>query len=115
MKVKEWKGDLVFLHEVVAGSADRSYGIHVARLAGLPAAVISRAGEILHQLENQQTSATHVPASLPLFSYSAPSKPVEPDPALTALAQQVAAIQPDTLSPREALDILYKLKTIVQN
>ncbi len=70
MKVKEWKGELVFLHEVATGSADRSYGIHVAKLAGLPAPVIKRAADILHQLEQQQVGAGHLPASLPLFSYS---------------------------------------------
>ena len=110
MKVKEWKGDLVFLHEVVAGSADRSYGIHVARLAGLPQGVIARAGEILHQLEKEQSSAAHVPASLPLFSYSAPAAP-----APSAVEEALKTISPDSLSPREALDILYKLKSLAQS
>jgi len=69
MKVKEWKGDLVFLHEVGLGAADRSYGIHVAKLAGLPQAVLARASDILHQLEQQQVGPAHLPAALPLFSY----------------------------------------------
>jgi DNA mismatch repair protein MutS len=109
MKVKEWKGDLIFLHEVTTGSADRSYGIHVARLAGLPHTVITRAGEILHQLESQKDSAGSVPASLPLFSYSAPA----PQPqAPSELEKAVEALSPDSLSPREALEVLYRLKTL---
>ena len=111
MKVKEWKGDLVFLHEVVAGAADRSYGIHVARLAGLPSGVIARAGEILHQLESEQTGAAHVPAPLPLFSYS----PAAPVAAPSQVEEQLKTISPDSLSPREALDILYKLKSMAQS
>jgi DNA mismatch repair protein MutS len=108
MKVKEWKGELVFLHEVGKGAADRSYGIHVARLAGLPQGVIARAGEILHQLEQQQVGVAHLPASLPLFSYTPPA-PVA-DPRIQALADEMKGISPDTLTPREALEILYKLK-----
>lgn len=107
MKVKEWKGELVFLHEVIAGSADRSYGIHVARLAGLPAPVLARAGEILHQLEQQQQNAGHVPASLPLFSYSAPATATH-----NPLNEALSNIQPDELSPRQALELIYRLKQL---
>jgi DNA mismatch repair protein MutS len=108
MKVKEWKGSLVFLHEVAAGAADRSYGIHVAKLAGLPAGVIARAGEILHQLETQQAAAGHLPASLPLFSYT-------PEPAPDALRMAFEQLQPDSLSPKEALETLYKLKQLSES
>ena len=110
MKVKEWKGDLLFLHEVVSGSADRSYGIHVAKLAGLPTAVTKRAAEILHQLEQQQVGAKYLPASLPLFSYTPAS--VATDPALEQLANEVKSLNPDSLSPKQALEVLYKLKEI---
>lgn len=118
MKVKEWKGDLVFLHEVAEGAADRSYGIHVAKLAGLPAGVISRATDILHQLEQQQAGVGALPASLPLFAYApaasaAPAPVTPPDPALVGLKQELQAIHPDAMTPKQALDILYKLKHMV--
>ncbi len=107
MKVQEWKGQLLFLHQVVNGSADKSYGIHVAKLAGLPSGVTARAAEILHQLEAQQSGAAQMPASLPLFSYT-PTPTV--DPKLAELAQAVNATSPDSLTPKQALEILYKLK-----
>lgn len=114
MKVKEWKGNLIFLHEVAAGSADRSYGIHVARLAGLPACVINRAADILHQLEKEQRGAPRLAESLPLFSYTPPpEEPVIPMP-VRALADEVKNMAPDDLTPKEALAMLYKLKEIVQ-
>lgn len=106
MKVKEWKGDLVFLHEVTEGAADRSYGIHVAKLAGLPSNVLTRAADILHELEKQQIGAKHLPASLPLFSYSQPAAAPAASPAL----DELKSLSPDTLTPKQALDILYKLK-----
>jgi len=110
MRVKEWKGELLFLHEVATGAADRSYGIHVAKLAGLPPAVLTRAGTILHQLEQQQVGAGHLPASLPLFSYT-PAIP-QPDAKLEQLAAEIKNLSPDSLSPKQALDLLYKLKDI---
>lgn len=113
MKVKEWKGDLIFLHEVASGSADRSYGIHVARLAGLPATVINRAADILHQLEKEQRNAPRLAESLPLFSYAPPP----PEPIINIyqmLADEMKGVTPDNLTPKEALEILYKLKEIVK-
>jgi len=107
IRVKEWKGDLLFLHEVAEGSADRSYGIHVAKLAGLPTPVLKRAADILYQLEQQQVGAAHLPASLPLFSYSAPEEEKS-----NVLAEELKSISPDTLSPKQALEILYKLKEL---
>jgi DNA mismatch repair protein MutS len=110
MKVKEWKGDLVFLHEVGEGAADRSYGIHVAKLAGLPAQVLSRAADILHQLEKQQVGAKELPASLPLFSYApAASEPVV-DSKAQAVMDELKMLSPDSLTPKQALDLLYKIK-----
>ena len=112
MKVKEWKGELLFLHEVVSGSADRSYGIHVAKLAGLPAAVTARAADILHQLEQQQVGAKNLPASLPLFScapiVSTPNQQHE------LLVAEVKNLNPDNLSPKQALEFLYRLKAMVE-
>jgi DNA mismatch repair protein MutS len=111
MTVKEWKGDVVFLHEVAPGAADRSYGIQVAKLAGLPAAVIRRAREVLAQLEKGDR-ARPVPVidDLPLFSAARTEPPKEEErPALAALA----ALNPDELSPKEALEALYRLKRLL--
>jgi len=110
VRVKEWHGDVVFLHEVVAGAADRSYGIQVAKLAGLPAAVIERAKLVLAQLESQdRASPTRTLIDdLPLFAATraAPAKPDESD----AVGEALAALNPDEMSPREALEALYALK-----
>ena len=110
MAVKEWQGDIIFLHEVVAGSADRSYGIHVAKLAGLPPQVIARAREVLDLL--QPTEQAGIPAKLandlPLFSAGKSATPTEP----SALEKRLAQIQPDALTPRDALDLLYELKKL---
>ncbi len=106
MKVKEWNDTIVFLHEVMPGTADRSYGIHVAKLAGLPQAVVTRAEEVLRALEEGREG--HQPLAriddLPLFGVGAPT------PKTNALEDAVKAIEPDALSPKQALEILYDLK-----
>lgn len=111
MQVKEWQGDIVFLHSVAAGAADRSYGIHVAKLAGLPASVITRAQTVLEKLQTGEQSGNLAKLSedLPLFSLadSTPQKPLT-SPAIEALE----ALNPDELSPREALEQLYALKQL---
>ncbi len=122
MRTKEWRGDVVFLHEVTAGAADRSYGVHVARLAGLPLPVIDRAEEILAALEKgeQSSDLTRLACDLPLFAaaFSPPPPRSRPAPAHTAAAAPPAALaaltalDPDALSPREALDQLYRLKAL---
>jgi len=110
MRVKEWHGDVVFLHEVVAGAADRSYGIQVAKLAGLPSAVIERAKLVLTQLEavDRTSPAKTLIDDLPLFAATraAPAKDKDAD----ELAAALAALNPDEMSPREALEALYALK-----
>ncbi len=115
MKVREWKGDVVFLHEVAPGAADRSYGIAVAKLAGLPRSVVERAQGVLEALEKQRRTGGHVD-ELPLFAAAAPAKESEPapgaDPLAAALVRALAEIHPDTVSPQEALNILYRLKAI---
>ena len=110
VKVKEWKGDVLFLHEIVAGAADRSYGIQVARLAGLPPSVIARARQVLEQLEktDRQSAPAALIDDLPLFSAAA--RPATPDPAADDLRRALDALRPDDLTPREALDALYDLK-----
>ena len=113
MRVKEWQGEVVFLHEVVAGAADRSYGIQVAKLAGLPPAVIERAKLVLAQLEAQdRTSPAHrLIDDLPLFAAARPAPPPpERDAALAAVVEALAALHPDEMTPREALEALYALK-----
>jgi DNA mismatch repair protein MutS len=106
MKVKEWNDSIVFLHEVVAGVADRSYGIHVAKLAGLPAAVVARAEAVLRALEEGREG--HKPLAriddLPLFGAVAPT------PKKSEVEETLKSIEPDALTPKEALQILYDLK-----
>ena len=110
MKVKEWQGDVIFLHEVAPGAADRSYGIQVARRAGLPQAVIDRALEVLHLLENS-SSRRNVMDDLPLFSGMRPP-PAAPAGHVREIAEMLARLAPDDISPRAALDILYELKQL---
>ena len=115
--VKEWEGEVVFLHEVRKGAADRSYGVQVAQLAGLPDAVIARARVVLEALEKGEreggaTQKTLID-DLPLFSLNTP-----PAPAPTKASEvdaQLAEIIPDELSPKEALDLIYKLKEAAKN
>jgi DNA mismatch repair protein MutS len=113
MRVKEWHGDVVFLHEVVPGAADRSYGIQVAKLAGLPASVIERAKLVLAQIEaeDRTSPARKLIDDLPLFAAARPA-PATPqrDEALNALVEALATLHPDEMSPREALEALYALK-----
>ncbi|MDA5194673.1 DNA mismatch repair protein MutS [Alphaproteobacteria bacterium LMG 31809] len=110
MKVKEWQGDVIFLHEVGPGSADRSYGVQVARLAGLPAAVLHRAEEVLAKLEagEQGTTLATLADDLPLFAVirDAPRRASGPSP----VEEAVKAVNPDELSPMAALELVYRLK-----
>ena len=108
MRISEFKGNLVFLHEVMAGAADRSYGIQVAKLAGLPASVLRRARKVLADLEASRPRGTL--NSLPLFSF----EPHEPaPPAHAGLREAVAALDPDEMSPRDAHAALYVLKRLL--
>jgi DNA mismatch repair protein MutS len=110
MRVKEWHGEVVFLHEVVPGAADRSYGIQVAKLAGLPPSVIERAKVVLAKLEAEDRAAPlRGFEDLPLFSAARPggyAHEEKPDP----LADALKALRPDEMSPREALEALYALR-----
>jgi len=113
LRVKEWRGEVVFLHEVAAGTADRSYGIHVAKLAGLPAGVTSRAEEVLQILERgeQGGALARLADDLPLFRAARPLATPEPKP--SALEDMLRDIRPDELSPREALELLYRLRSLL--
>ena len=116
MRVKEWQGDVVFLHEVTAGAADRSYGIHVAKLAGLPKAAIARAEAVLASLEQgeQAGALTRLADDLPLFAATA-AKAAVPAVKESAVEAALEAVNPDSLSPREALDLLYRLKDLAKD
>jgi len=110
VRAREWKGDLVLLHELAEGPADRSYGIAVAKLAGLPPAVLARAGSVLVKLEEGRAATGGIAAGLddlPLFAALA-EEPAPADPLRAALDE----VEPDSLAPREALDILYRLKSL---
>jgi DNA mismatch repair protein MutS len=112
MKVKEWKGDIIFLHEVAAGSAERSYGIQAAKLAGLPSVVIGRATEVLKRLEEgrERPHKTNLLSELPLFSASIQATASPPQ--MDKLRVRLETLAPDEMSPREALDMLYELKKL---
>ncbi len=108
VKVREWKGDLVFLHQVVPGAADKSYGLAVARLAGVPAPVLARARAVLTRLETRRDQTGGIAAgidTLPLFA--APAAPTGDE-----LREKLSTIDPDNITPREALDLLADLKAL---
>ncbi|HWH18413.1 MAG TPA: DNA mismatch repair protein MutS [Allosphingosinicella sp.] len=110
VRAREWKGELVFLHEVAKGPADRSYGLAVAKLAGLPPPVLARARSVLARLEEGRAATGGIAAGLddlPLFAAPAQEE-AAPDPLQAALAE----IDADALSPREALDLVYRLKRL---
>ncbi|GAA3858430.1 DNA mismatch repair protein MutS [Celeribacter arenosi] len=116
VRVKEWEGDVIFLHEVVKGKADRSYGVQVARLAGLPDLVISRATTVLAALEKGQMESAANPKAviddLPLFATTPPPAP-KAAPKESVVEKKLAEVIPDELSPRDALQILYDLKALL--
>ena len=116
MRVKEWKGDVVFLHEVAPGTADRSYGIHVAKLAGLPPGVTARAEEVLEILENgdEAGALARLADDLPLFR-AVQHRPPPAAAKESAVEAMLDDIRPDELTPREALEILYRLKGAVRD
>src|SRR5690606_1577265 len=109
VRAREWKGDLVLLHVLAEGAADRSYGLAVAKLAGVPTAVIARARQVLDQLETGRAEAGGLAAGLgelPLFAAAALAEEEKVD----ALRERLAQTEVDALSPRDALDLLYELK-----
>jgi len=110
LRAKEWNGDLVFLHEAAPGPADRSYGVQVAKLAGVPPQVVARAREVLERLESQTASPARLD-DLPLF---AEMKPAPTAYAPSAVEAAIADLDPDSMSPREAMDALYRLKGLAK-
>jgi DNA mismatch repair protein MutS len=114
VEVKEWRDEIVFLYRVVQGAADRSYGIHVAKLAGLPGPVLTRAGEVLSALEKADGRPKPVDLAddLPLFRAAMGAAVLEPE-AASRLEAAVAALAPDAMTPKEALEALYRLKALL--
>jgi DNA mismatch repair protein MutS len=113
--VREYQGDVIFLHEVRKGAADRSYGVQVAKLAGLPASVVARARVVLDALEKGEREGATKPKALiddlPLFAAAPAPQPAAPS-GPSQIEQRLADIHPDDLSPREALAALYELKAL---
>ncbi len=114
--VKEWEGDVIFLHEVRQGTADRSYGVQVARLAGLPPVVVARAKVVLEALEKGEREGGGARKALiddlPLFAAipaTAPAKVRE-----SAVEARLKEVLPDSLTPREALELLYELQDLLK-
>ena len=110
MKAKEWNGDLIFLHEAGPGPADRSYGVQVAKLAGVPPAVVARAREVLERLEREAGAPAHLD-DLPLFAAATPGVAERSGP--SEIDKAVAELDPDGMSPREAMAALYRLKGLL--
>jgi DNA mismatch repair protein MutS len=113
--VKEWDGDVIFLHEVVKGAADRSYGVQVARLAGLPTAVVERARIVLEALEQGEREGGARPKALiddlPLFSARAVAAAAQSGP--SQVEARLAAAHPDAMTPMEALALVYDLRALL--
>ncbi len=120
VSVREWQGEVIFLHEVRRGTADRSYGVQVARLAGLPETVVERARVVLDELERGEREgggrAAALADDLPLFS-AAPARPAPPPrppvAAPSAVETRLAGILPDELSPKAALELVYELRALL--
>jgi DNA mismatch repair protein MutS len=112
MRVREWNDTIVFLHEVAPGAADRSYGIHVAKLAGLPAAVVGRAEDVLRALDEGREG--HKPLArigdLPLFAQA--SGHTAGQKKSSVIEEALHGVEPDTLTPKEALELIYRLKSL---
>ncbi|MGE5260557.1 MAG: DNA mismatch repair protein MutS [Actinomycetota bacterium] len=113
VEVKEWRDEIVFLYRVVQGTADRSYGIHVAKLAGLPPEVLTRADEVLSALERAdgRPKPADLASDLPLFQAARAREPGLQEP--SALEREMAALNPDAMTPKDALEALYRLKALL--
>jgi DNA mismatch repair protein MutS len=115
MQVREWRGQVVFQHSVAEGAAEKSWGVHVAKLAGVPPAVLRRAAEVLAGLEARAAVGTDpLTSAMPLFA-GAPPPPhgaAEQSPGASAVLDALLTLDPDALSPREAQNALYKLKAL---
>ncbi|MFD1913652.1 DNA mismatch repair protein MutS [Halodurantibacterium flavum] len=116
--VREWEGEVIFLHELRKGAADRSYGVQVARLAGLPDAVVARARTVLEALEAGEREGGRRPKALiddlPLFAAAPAAPPLRPAQP-SAVEERLAAVLPDELTPKEALALIYDLRAMLRD
>jgi len=121
MRVREWRGQVVFLHSVGPGAAERSWGLHVARLAGVPKAVLNRAAAVLEALEERARGLQPLSEELPLLSRAGTAAEAEPEAAPPAAGtahpalEALAALDPDALTPREAQEALYRLRSLLED
>jgi DNA mismatch repair protein MutS len=116
LKVKEWKNEVVFLHEIGPGTADRSYGIHVAQMAGLPPRVVARANEIMALLEKGERASplANMAEDLPLFARAVKPAPPPAAPQPPSVVEgELAKIDPDALTPKQALEEIYRLRKLL--
>ena len=117
LKAREWRGDLIFLHEIQDGPADKSYGVQVARLAGLPKSAVNRAKKVLEELEQSQTKPL-ITDDMPLFGFQETASTSDTDEMVENRSIHPALVElestdPDAMSPRDALDMLYQLKKLM--
>ncbi|MFA4994416.1 MAG: DNA mismatch repair protein MutS [Bdellovibrionales bacterium] len=116
MRIKEWENKIIFLHEVIKGVADRSYGIHVAHMAGLPASAIARATQVLTEIESEKakTGKTKGDLAKNLPAYDAKAVPLPKAKTMSKeLEAALSALDPDALNPKQALEALYKIKGLI--
>ncbi|MGN0929377.1 MAG: DNA mismatch repair protein MutS, partial [Alphaproteobacteria bacterium] len=118
MEIKEYEGDIIFLHKVGCGIADKSYGIHVAKIAGIPNTVIQRATQILDNFESDENLAKTKNAikkinEMDLFSYNTKTDPTKTNKNLETLEKKLKELNPDELTPKSALEILYEIKNLL--
>ena len=113
MRAKEWNGDLVFLHEAGPGPADRSYGVQVAKLAGVPPAVVARARQVLDRLESEAASPAR-PGRAAAVRRASRRRPAPPRHGAGPVEAALAQLDLDGMSPREAMDALYRLKALLE-
>lgn len=120
MQIKEYEGDIIFLHKVGKGIADKSYGIHVAKIAGIPTTVINRASQILNSFESDENltktkNAIKKINDLDLFSYNVMEEAPAPkqNQNLELLEKKLKEVNPDELTPKSALEILYEIKNLL--
>ena len=108
---------MIFLHEVGPGAADRSYGFQVARLAGLPSSVVARARDVLAKLEDadRKNPASQLIDDLPLFQVAVRREEAKRDRGSSKIEERLKALNPDDMTPREALDALYALRKELGN
>jgi DNA mismatch repair protein MutS len=108
MRIKEWEGDVIFLHEVISGCADKSYGIHVGALAGLPSQVVERAQQVLLTLEQTHNGTPIIQETVSSIEKVVPLTVTKP----SVIEEELRTLAIDDMTPRQALEELYRLKNL---